>query len=70
MIGIPKSVRVGTSIAPDGSSEQVVHDFLMTTEGLELAGLFPRLRRGRLRRKFLDLVRAIVEEDLPDDGED
>ena len=42
----------------------------MTTEGLELAGLFPRLRRGRLRRKFLDLVRAIVEEDLPDDGED
>jgi transcriptional regulator with XRE-family HTH domain len=52
-----------SSIAPDGSSEQVVHDFLMTTEGLELAGLFPRLRRGRLRRRFLDLVRAIVEED-------
>jgi len=58
------------ALGPDGSSEQVVHDFLMTTEGLELAGLFPRLRRGRLRRKFLDLVRAIVEEDLPDDGEE
>jgi transcriptional regulator with XRE-family HTH domain len=58
------------SISPDGGSEQVVHDFLMTTEGLELAGLFPRLRRGRLRRKFLDLVRAIVEEDAPDDCEE
>jgi transcriptional regulator with XRE-family HTH domain len=55
------------AISPDGSSEQVVHDFLMTTEGLELAGLFPRLKRGRLRRRLLDLVRAIVEEDGPDD---
>ena len=58
-----------SAISPDGSSEQVVHDFLMTTEGLELAGLFPRLKRGRLRRRLLDLVRAIVEEDGPDDGE-
>ena len=47
----------------EGGSEQVVHDFLMTAEGLELASLFPRLRRGRLRRRFLDLVRAIVEDE-------
>jgi transcriptional regulator with XRE-family HTH domain len=47
----------------EGGSEQVVHDFLMTSEGLELASLFPRLRRGRLRRRFLDLVRAIVEDE-------
>jgi transcriptional regulator with XRE-family HTH domain len=52
------------------SSEQLVHDFLMTTEGLELAALFPRLKRGRLRRRLLDLVRAIVEDDLGEDGED
>lgn len=54
----------------EGGSEQVVHDFLMTTEGLELAGLFPRLRRGRLRRRFLDLVRAIVEEETGEVLED
>ncbi|MGA0603341.1 helix-turn-helix domain-containing protein [Caulobacter sp. KR2-114] len=52
------------------SSEQLVHDFLMTTEGLELAALFPRLKRGRLRRRLLDLVRAIVEDDGGDDSED
>ena len=45
------------------AAEQFVHDFLMTAEGLELAGLFPRLRRGPLRRRILDLVRAIVEDD-------
>jgi transcriptional regulator with XRE-family HTH domain len=56
--------------AGDGGSEQVVHDFLMTSEGLELATLFPRLRRGRLRRRFLDLVRAIVEDDAGEVLED
>ncbi len=53
-----------------GGSEQVVHDFLMTSEGLELAALFPRLRRGRLRRRLLDLIRAIVEDDGSEDGEE
>lgn len=44
-------------------AEQFVHDFLMTSEGLELASLFPRLKRGPLRRRILDLVRAVVEDD-------
>ena len=43
--------------------EAGLHDFLMTAEGLELAGLFPRLRRGHLRRRILDLLRAIVEDE-------
>jgi transcriptional regulator with XRE-family HTH domain len=46
----------------EGESEQNVHDFLMTAEGLELASLFPRVRRSTLRRRLLDLVRAIVED--------
>jgi len=37
------------------------HDFLLTAEGLELAGLFPKLQRPRLRRKVLELVRAMAE---------
>jgi transcriptional regulator with XRE-family HTH domain len=46
---------------------QTVHAFMMTAEGLELARLFPRLPRGRLRRRLLDLLRAMVGEDV--DGE-
>ena len=47
----------------DNGAEQFVHDFLMTPEGLELAGLFPKVRRGAVRRRILDLVRAMAEED-------
>jgi transcriptional regulator with XRE-family HTH domain len=46
------------------SAEHTVHAFLMTSEGLELAGLFPRVSRGRLRRRLLDLLRAMVGEDV------
>ena len=36
-------------------------DFLLTPEGMELASSFPRIRRAGLRRKILDLVRAMAE---------
>ena len=49
------------------SSEQTVHAFLMTSEGLELASLFPRVPRGRVRRRLLDLLRAMVGEDVGED---
>lgn len=48
---------------PGGGAEQFVHDFLMTPEGLELAGLFPRIKRGPVRRRILDLVRSMAEEE-------
>ena len=57
------SSEAGTEDGPRTIVEQSVHSFLTTSEGLELAGLFPRLQRGRLRRRLLDLVRAIVGED-------
>jgi transcriptional regulator with XRE-family HTH domain len=47
----------------DEASEQFVHDFLMTSEGLELAASFPRIRRSRLRRRVLELVRALTDEE-------
>ena len=50
--------------------EQFVHDFLMTPEGLELAELFPKIRRARVRRRVLDLVRSMAEEDAAEGGED
>ncbi len=46
----------------DDSSEQFVHDFLMTTEGLELAAAFPRINQSRLRRRLLDLVRTLADD--------
>jgi transcriptional regulator with XRE-family HTH domain len=40
-----------------------VQEFLMTPEGMELASVFPRVRRPRIRRRILDLVRSMTEEE-------
>jgi transcriptional regulator with XRE-family HTH domain len=45
--------------AADG--EAAVTAFLMTPEGLELATLFPRIPRGRMRHQVLELVRTLSE---------
>jgi S-adenosylmethionine synthetase len=47
----------------EGGSEQFVHDFLMTPEGLELASLFPKINRAKVRRRILDLVRSMADEE-------
>lgn len=44
-------------------TEQFVHAFLMTPEGLELAGIFPKVTRPAVRRRILDLVRSMADED-------
>ena len=41
-----------------GASEQTIQAFLRTPEGIELARLFPKIARGPLRRRILELVRA------------
>lgn len=46
----------------DGGSE-FMHELVMTPEGLELAALFPKLKRGRVRRRVLDLVKALAEDE-------
>jgi transcriptional regulator with XRE-family HTH domain len=44
-----------------------VQDFLLTAEGVELATLFPQIRQGRLRRKILELVRVMADDEgLPE----
>jgi transcriptional regulator with XRE-family HTH domain len=51
--------------------EHTVHNFLMTAEGLELARLFPAISRGHVRRRLLDLTRALTAEDeLEETAED
>jgi transcriptional regulator with XRE-family HTH domain len=47
----------------DPASEKFVNAFLMSTEGLELAELFTRLQSSRLRKRIVELVRSMVEEE-------
>lgn len=47
----------------ESESEQFVHGFLMTTEGIELAEAFPRIRNTKYRRRILELVRTLAEDD-------
>lgn len=44
------------------SDERLVHAFLMTSEGLELARCFTQVPRGRVRRRLLELIRALGGE--------
>ncbi len=50
----------------ESESEQFVHGFLMTTEGIELAEAFPRIRNAKWRRRILELVRTLAEGDDAD----
>ncbi len=48
------------------TGDNFVHDFLMTDEGLELATVFPRISRAKVRRRILDLVRSMADEEAQD----
>ncbi len=49
--------------AAAASEESTVHSFLMTPEGLELAKLFPNIAPGLVRRRLLELVRSLADEE-------
>ena len=60
---------LGEMVEAPGSNlpRETMQDFLMTPEGLELAAAFPKIPRGKVRRRVLDLVRAMAgESELPD----
>ena len=52
---------------PDGGAEQeaapFAHSFLMSQEGIDLANLFPKINQRRVRRRVVDLVRALTEDE-------
>jgi Predicted transcriptional regulators len=48
----------------DGASA-ALQAFLLSNDGAELARLFPRIRQPKVRRRILDLVRAMAEETAP-----
>lgn len=55
---------LGDTIERPGSNlpRESMQDFLLTPEGIELAAMFPKIAKGRVRRKILDLVRAMAGE--------
>ena len=44
------------------------HNFLITQDGADLASLFPRLQKRQVRRRLVDLVRALVDEEQEQDA--
>ena len=55
---------LGDAIETPGSNlpRESMQDFLLTPEGIELAAMFPKIAKGKVRRKILDLVRAMAGE--------
>jgi len=60
---------LGDAAEAPGSNlpRESMETFLMTPEGIELAAVFPKIPKGRVRRKILDLVRAMAGEPDPAD---
>ena len=50
------------------AADRIITDFLNTPEGLELAEMFPKIGRGRVRRHGLDLGRALADDESRDKG--
>jgi len=63
-LGEPSAVDALETIV----ERESVHDFLLTSEGMELAAAFPKIRRPRVRRRILELVRALTEPDPAEDA--
>jgi transcriptional regulator with XRE-family HTH domain len=55
---------LGDTLEAPGSNlpRESMQDFLLTPEGIELAAIFPKIAKGKVRRKILDLVRAMAGE--------
>jgi transcriptional regulator with XRE-family HTH domain len=55
---------LGEASGPAASNlpKEMMQDFLLTSEGMELASAFPKIKRARLRRKVLELVRTLAED--------
>jgi transcriptional regulator with XRE-family HTH domain len=57
---------------PEGGEPEAApfaHNFLMSQEGIDLANLFPKVQHRRVRRRLVDLVRAMIEEEEDEEAE-
>ena len=47
----------------DSAATTYISDFLSTSEGVQLTKAFTRIKNSRVRRRVIDLVEALAEED-------
>ena len=59
--GLGEGQAVGDAFE-ETAQEQSMHEFLMTSEGVELASLLPKLP-SKYRRRVLELVRTLAEDE-------
>ena len=52
----------GAETVAASPAQRGAQDFLLTSEGMELAQAFPRISRPALRRRVLELVRTLTDE--------
>jgi transcriptional regulator with XRE-family HTH domain len=60
--GLPASRAAAAGVA-EKPNDAFVYETLSTPEGLQLVTLFSQIKSLRLRRRVLDLVRALGDED-------
>lgn len=53
---------LGGQGSPVRTPDEPTQDFLLTAEGLDLASSFPRIQQPRVRRKLVELVRTMADE--------
>jgi transcriptional regulator with XRE-family HTH domain len=64
----PSEGRDEDSAPPEAAA--FAHNFLLTQEGIDLANLFPKVHHRRVRRRLVDLVRSLAEEEEEPELED
>ena len=47
----------------DAASSAYVSDFMSSSEGVQLTKAFVRIKNGKVRRRIIDLVESLAEED-------
>jgi transcriptional regulator with XRE-family HTH domain len=61
--GAPTSSEPSAPGFAEESSSQFVVDFLSTSEGLHLNRAFARIREPKVRKRIIDLVSALADQD-------
>ena len=51
-----------------GGASAFAHGFLLTQDGVDLANLFPKITERRVRRRIVDLVRAMTDAAATEDA--
>ncbi|MBI1236441.1 MAG: helix-turn-helix domain-containing protein [Alphaproteobacteria bacterium] len=63
-----------TGVAAGGVAESeqspIVYDFIQSSDGVALAEAFSRIKTPKVRRRVLELVRSLADEDEAENGSD